>query len=109
MDGRWVTAIIAGLAAACLFMALWTGGALAQGARCAPHDMIVGELASRFKESGAVKATSGDGQLLVEVLVSAGRTWTMIATGGNGIACIIAAGEDWESDAAPPHKPGAAI
>ena len=34
---------------------------------------------------------------LLEILVSAGGTWTILVTDGNRTSCVIAVGEDWES------------
>jgi hypothetical protein len=37
---------------------------------------------------------------------SQGRTWTILLTNPNGMSCLIASGDLWESEAGPLVKPG---
>lgn len=62
---------------------------------CGPRDIIIQRLAARFEErQSAVGMTNGGS--LVELFVSPNGTWTFVHTNGNGITCLLAAGEDWE-------------
>lgn len=44
-----------------------------------------------------------DGGLLLEVFVSPGGTWTILMTTPEGLACLLASGQSWES--LPPATP----
>ena len=62
---------------------------------CGVRDHIVAALAHDFREQpNAVGVV--DRNVVMEVFVSEGGTWTMLATGTDGNACIIASGEGWE-------------
>lgn len=70
---------------------------------CGPHDSLVGMIGDRFKESQAARGIANGA--LIELFVSQSGTWTMIATTGNGLSCIIAAGEGWEPIEIKPGQP----
>jgi hypothetical protein len=93
-------------AAVALGMALSVQPAAAQGRACAARAQVVERLAERYGEtlvSMGMHANSG----VVEVYASeATGTWTILVTTPDGTACLIAAGEMWESDAAPLTPPG---
>jgi hypothetical protein len=40
-----------------------------------------------------------DQNAMVEIFASEGGSWTIIATGTDGLSCILSAGEGWESTA----------
>lgn len=64
---------------------------------CAPRDYILTQFAQRHHERPAAAGLAANGAVL-ELLVSKdGSTWTLIATGPNGITCIAATGTDWAS------------
>lgn len=63
---------------------------------CGERERIVGELEQHFQE--AVTAVGMvDDNAVVEVFVSESGTWTIIATGTDGMSCVLSAGEGWES------------
>ncbi len=67
---------------------------------CAPRSAVLEQFAQRHKERPVSRALAANGAVL-EVLVSQdGSTWTLIATGPNGVSCLAASGTDWE-----PMKP----
>jgi hypothetical protein len=99
------------LLAACV---LWTGiiwqCGLAQAQeqqqmQCAPHDDLIKGLADQFHEGVVSQATAGNGQIMVELTVSAAGSWTLIGTSLQGMSCIRASGDNWTKVAEPP-KPG---
>lgn len=63
---------------------------------CGERDRIVGELEQHFQESVTAVGMVDD-NAVVEVFVSASGTWTIIATGTDGMSCVLSAGEGWES------------
>jgi hypothetical protein len=72
---------------------------------CYPREAIHAHLAERYGERPAgVGATAGR---LVELLVRAdGASWTILVIRPDGLACPVAAGEDWTDLSAPAAEPG---
>jgi hypothetical protein len=62
---------------------------------CATRDEIVGEITQHFKESPEATGVTPQGMLL-EVFLSEGRSWTILISTPQGVACIAAVGENWE-------------
>ena len=79
------------------------GSAFAQ-VPCARHDEMVKYLIEKHNE-GPVSFGTANGRNIVEVFASAKGTFTIVATESSGLACAIAAGQDWEN-LGPPPKPG---
>src|SRR5215813_11012441 len=71
---------------------------------CYPRDAIQAHLAERYGERPVgIGVTAGQ---LVELLVRPdGASWTMLVIRPDGLACPVAAGEDWTDvkSAAPGH------
>ncbi|MGY6707930.1 MAG: hypothetical protein ACXIVF_06345 [Rhizobiaceae bacterium] len=63
---------------------------------CGERDRIVGELEQHFQENVTAVGMVDD-NAVVEVFVSDSGTWTIIATGTDGMSCVLSAGEGWES------------
>ena len=82
------------LAAAALTL-LCAGPALAGAPRCAPHADMLALLAKQYGEApkavGIVNATR-----VVEILSSREGSFTILVTSEDGMACILAAGQDFE-------------
>ncbi len=91
---------LSGLAAA---LAMFIPVIAAAQMPCASRDEIVTQLTQRFKEAPEANGLTPDGVLL-EVFVSERRSWTILLTTPQGIACIAATGENWERE---PRKPEA--
>jgi hypothetical protein len=62
---------------------------------CAPRDEIVQKLSSDFSESQQAVGVVND-KAVLEVFVSGNGTWTIIATGTDGMSCVVSAGQDWD-------------
>ena len=61
---------------------------------CAPRAALIEKLKTEFQEEPeAAGVTTSEG--LFEVLVSESGTWTVLATGSNGISCLVLSGEGW--------------
>jgi hypothetical protein len=63
---------------------------------CGDRERLVQELESQFNES-VTAVGQVDSNAIVEVFVSDSGSWTIIATGTDGMSCILSAGEGWES------------
>ncbi len=62
---------------------------------CSKHKDIVENLKNKYQEKQQGYGLIG-GVAIMELFVSDKGTWTIIITQQNGIACIVAAGNDWE-------------
>ncbi len=73
---------------------------------CADRAKVVERLAERYGETRQSMGMHQNNGVL-EVYASADTgTWTILVTMPNGLACLIAAGQSWEANAAPLTKPG---
>lgn len=79
-------------------------GAAQSGRACAARALVVERLAERFGETLQSMGVRGrDG--LVEIYASeATGTWTILVTDPEGVSCLMASGDTWESLAK--RKPG---
>jgi hypothetical protein len=63
---------------------------------CAPRAALVEKLKSEFNEEPqAIGVTHSGG--LFEILSSDSGTWTVLATGPNGVSCLVLSGDGWMS------------
>ena len=87
-------AIIASTAA--LVIAL-PGVAAAAPMYCGPRNDVVAKLADSHHEQPASVALTNDGQLLEVLKSDNGLAWTMLITTPQGLSCVVADGNDWQS------------
>jgi hypothetical protein len=81
-------------AAAALFVA---SDALAQTGNCAPRDAVVERLAEGYGESRQSMGL-GANNAVVEVFASPETgTWTITVTTPNGLTCLVASGQSYET------------
>lgn len=74
------------------------------GARCAPRDMVVSRLAEKFGETRQ-SVGLGANNSLVEVYASKkSGSWTITVTSAQGITCLVASGQAFETLAAQKVK-----
>jgi hypothetical protein len=93
------------LAASASVAAASAAAAEGQPRPCADRASIIERLEKRF---GEVRQAMGlnRGNSVVEVFASAETgTWTILVTTPNGVSCMIASGELWESQS-PLRRPG---
>jgi hypothetical protein len=63
---------------------------------CGQRDRLVDELERNFNERAMAVGQVND-NAVVELFVSEeSGTWTIIATGTDGMSCILSAGQDWD-------------
>jgi hypothetical protein len=79
-------------------LALMAGYASAQPARnCAPRDTVVARLGEKYGESRH-SIGLGNNNSMVEVFASATTgTWTITVTSANGVTCLVASGQAFET------------
>lgn len=71
--------------------------ALAQQPLCTDRNEVLSQLSNQYSEAPVAMGVANNGGV-VEILSSqAGTSWTIILTMPNGVTCMIAAGENWES------------
>jgi hypothetical protein len=64
---------------------------------CVKHSELIAHLADKFQETPTHFGITDNG-MLMEVYVSADRsTWTVAMTMPNGISCLVATGQMWET------------
>ncbi|WP_318329025.1 hypothetical protein [Sulfitobacter sp. D35] len=91
------------LAAGSAFYLFATQQAAAQSRNCAPRDAVVSRLAQGYGESRQSMGL-GSNNAVVEVFASAETgTWTITVTTPNGLTCLVASGQSFETlaEAAP--------
>ena len=85
------------LLAAVLLLGVTLSGQSASAAPvCGPHADILKKLERAYAEKTQAIGLSRDGQLL-EVLVSANGSWTILVTDPSLRTCLVATGDNWES------------
>jgi hypothetical protein len=62
---------------------------------CGQRDAVVKMLRDSFGETQIAQGLANTGAM-AEVFISAKGTWTIIATGPNGVTCMVGSGESWE-------------
>lgn len=81
------------------------GATPAQGATCGARAEVVSRLKARYGETRRGYGLQR-GQAVVEVYASAETgSWTIIMSMPNGLACLVAAGENWAAPAAEASEP----
>ncbi len=66
-------------------------------AACNKRDVVLKHLASKYSEQPVALGIANNGGV-IEVLTNGnGSTWTIIVTLPDGMSCLLAAGENWES------------
>lgn len=69
--------------------------------RCAPREAIIKALQDKFQETERAVGIASQ-TALMEVFASKAGTWTIILSGVDGLACVIASGTSYEE--MPPEK-----
>jgi len=90
-------------------MLIATQHAFAQTAECAPHDIVVQRLAETYGETRQSIGLAANNALLEVFAAADTGTWTITATTADGVTCLVASGQAFESMAGllPPPGKGA--
>ncbi|MCZ6860724.1 MAG: hypothetical protein O7I42_10680 [Alphaproteobacteria bacterium] len=97
---------LAVIAATFLFSAISGGRPASAQAVCGDHSEILAKLEEVHSEKPRAIAVSADGKLL-EVVVSATGSWSILLTHPNRRTCVVATGDSWESLPVIPTGPSA--
>ena len=87
---------IATLATGLLFSSAVQAQMAPGGAVCGERGKFLSHLGQNHKESPSAMGVTASGRV-IEVLTSNDGTWTSIMTHPNGVTCMVAAGQAWES------------
>lgn len=88
---------LAALTAASVAYLVATNSAAAQGRNCAPRERVVERLAEGYGESRQ-SIGMGANNAVVEVYASAETgSWTITVTQPNGVTCLVASGQQFET------------
>ena len=71
--------------------------AAAQQLACTDRSDVVKHLSSEYSEKPVAMGLANNGGVIEILSSKTGKSWTIILTMPNGISCMIAAGESWES------------
>lgn len=74
--------------------------AAAQTAQCASYTGIVEGLAERYGERRVMSGTNPDGTVVQMFANGETGTWTALVVQADGMACVVAAGEQFDSTVA---------
>ncbi len=63
---------------------------------CGERSVMVDGLLKNYAEAPVSIGLASNGSV-IEVFASPDRSWTIVMTRPNGLSCVVAAGEDWET------------
>jgi hypothetical protein len=87
-------AVIAGAFVSAVVLA---GTAVAAPVYCGPRQAMLTKLANSLHQQPSSVALTNDGQLLEVVKSETNLAWAILITSPQGLSCIIAAGDNWQS------------
>ena len=74
-----------------------TSAAAQQQPLCTARSEVLSQLSSQYSEAPVAMGIANNGGVLEILSSQKGSSWTIILTMPNGVTCMIAAGENWES------------
>ena len=77
--------------------------ATGQGNACFERPAAVKRLAEKFDEHPVWAGLTNRGHMM-ELFASGNGTWTLLVSPGNGLTCMVAAGEGWRPIDKPEHE-----
>ena len=103
------TAILTIVAAGALLAGVLIGAPTSAAAQqvCAEHAEVVKLLGAKHAEIQVALGLAANGGVVEIFSTKDGATWTMVITMPNGITCMMASGESWES--MPANLPGSRV
>ena len=74
---------------------------------CGKRDEVLQHLSDKYQEAPVSLGLSSNGGILEVLTAPTGSSWTILITMPNGVSCMVAAGENWQtvSQAAQPAGP----
>lgn len=89
---------ICGLALAFLMFPVAAEG---QPVPCGARDAVVAQLGDKYGETRRGAGLSGPSAIFEIFASEQTGSWTLLRTGTNGLSCVIAVGEGWQSEPVP--------
>ena len=80
-----------------ILLGVGISAASAQQPACAKRSDVLSHLAKKYSETQIAIGLANNGGVLEVFSSPNGKSWTIILTMPNGTACMIAAGENWET------------
>lgn len=68
-----------------------------QGPACVKRSDLVKHLAGKYQEAPTAIGLADNGALIEVFAAADGSTWTVLVTMPNGISCMVATGQQWQS------------
>lgn len=88
---------VLGLSALGFAASLMATPASAQGRNCAPRDVVVERLASKYGESRQAIGVGQQGMVMETFASSESGSWTITVTMPTGMTCLMASGQSFEA------------
>jgi hypothetical protein len=76
---------------------------------CGTRDAVVAKLGDKYGEVRLGGGLAGPTAIFEIWASEATGTWTILKTTPNGLACIMAVGDDWQDDAGEPIPAGSPV
>lgn len=67
------------------------------GPTCDKRPAVMSQLENKYSEKPVAIGVANNGGVVEVLTTKEGGTWTIVITLPNGMTCLVAAGEDWES------------
>ena len=64
---------------------------------CGHRADLIEQLSMRYSEAPAAVGLSSNGSVVEVLTAVTGTTWSIVVTTPNGVSCLVAAGENWET------------
>ena len=64
---------------------------------CNARDQVLTHFDSKYSEAPVAMGLANNGGVIEVLSSGSGNTWTIIITMPNGVTCLLATGESWES------------
>lgn len=77
--------------------AIFSSGASAQGRNCAPREVVVERLASKYGESRKAIGIGQQGMVMETFASDESGSWTITVTMPTGMTCLMASGQSFEA------------
>lgn len=64
---------------------------------CDKRPAVMSQLENKYSEKPVAIGVANNGGIVEVLTTKEGNTWTIVITLPNGMTCLVAAGEDWET------------
>lgn len=79
------------------FITILSHSAAAQQPACTSRSDVISHLSKKYSENPVAIGLANNGGVIEVLSSKQGASWTIVITMPNGMTCMIAAGENWES------------